>query len=104
MVTLNATTAALGKLVFDLKLPSHCECCYEHRHVNRDSYGGVAMLCARCDFQVRATGQCHLHRSRVFYPELARPEAVPTPPDVEALFHTKAEPKYDVNELADADA
>jgi hypothetical protein len=77
---LAATNAKIAALVPPIP---HCECCYEHRHVGRDTYGGVMTVCARCDYQLRATGQCHLHHSRLVYPELAQPAAVPTPLEIE---------------------
>lgn len=111
-IALSAVNASVVRFVFDLKLPTRCECCWETRHVARDGYGGVATLCARCAYQVCATGACHLHHSRVFYPELAAEHVargasgpVPSPPEVEVLFYVPEmdHPKYDPAELADAD-
>lgn len=94
--------AALAKIAPPLL---RCQCCWEMRHVARDTYGGVATLCARCDYQVRATGCCHLHNGPTFYSELYKPQAVPSPFEIEALFYVKESerPKYDPAELADAD-
>lgn len=88
-----------------------CECCYEYRHVVRDGYGGVAMLCLRCDYQVRAAGCCALHHSRMYYPELANEHeargggVVVTPIEIERLYviAESTRPKYDPAELVDAD-
>lgn len=102
-VQLAAVTEAISTL---FATPPRCECCYEHRHVARDTYGGVALVCKRCEYQIRATGACHLHNSRLFYPELATSvTAVPSPPEIEALFAepVPARPQYDPAELAEVD-
>ncbi len=102
-VRLAAVSEAMKELFV---APPRCECCYESRHVMRDGYGGVAVVCARCEYQVRATGCCRLHNSRMYYSELAQgTDAVPTPPDIEALFAVvePERPKYDPAELVDAD-
>ena len=84
--TLSVATSQIRKLV----PMARCQCCYEIRQVGRDSYGGVAIVCRRCDYQICATGRCWLHSAHphLWYSELARPEAVPTPPEIEALFDT----------------
>lgn len=116
-IKLDAMTEALSAV---FKPMPRCECCYEYRHVARDSYGGSAVACARCSYQICATGACHLHHSRVYYPELAAEHetrmkalhpvwtgalAVPSPPEVEQLFYVpeSTAPKYTAEELAEAD-
>lgn len=80
---LDATKHVLGSMVGQAV---RCECCWETRHVRIDGYGGIATLCLRCEHQVLATGCCHLHHSRTFYPELFQPTAADTPLEIEALF------------------
>lgn len=111
-IGLKLANEGVTKLTFDLHLPPRCQCCFEHRHVARDTYGGVATVCARCDYQLRATGACHLHHSRVYYPELAAEYAArggsgpaPTPIEVEGLFIVpeSTRPKFDAAEHPDVD-
>lgn len=105
----------VSKLMFDLKLPLRCECCWETRHVKRDGYGGVAVLCARCDYHVCSVGACSLHlnggmnvKPRVYYPELAAEHAargggpVTTPIEIERLFYVpeSQRPKHDPADVA----
>ncbi len=103
---LDAMTSAV---MASFKPLARCQCCWEYRHVGPDRYGGATTVCARCDYQIRAVGACHLHHGPVVYPELAEGKAavaVPSPPEVEALFVVteSTQSKYDPAELADADA
>lgn len=97
-----ASTAAVTEQIKKLVPPMpRCECCFEARHVKRDGYGGIAIVCARCEHQVLATGTCHLHHGRVWYQELLKPAAVPTPPEIEALFAPSVGPRVPLAEFED---
>jgi hypothetical protein len=98
MASTPAVTEQIKKLVPALP---RCECCFESRHVRRDSYGGIAIVCARCEHQILATGTCHLHHGRTYYAELLKPAAVPSPPEVEALFAPSVGPRAPLSEFED---
>lgn len=84
IVRLQAVGASMAQLLATVGLPERCECCWETRHVRRDGYGGVALVCRRCEFQIVQVGCCHLHPGgRVFYPELG--EGRPTTPVEEPM-------------------
>lgn len=98
MASLATVTEQIKKLA---PMAPRCECCFESRHVRRDSYGGIAIVCARCEHQVLATGTCHLHHSRTYYQELLQPAAVPTPPEIEALFVASTGPRAELSAFDD---
>lgn len=80
VILMEATKKFLTTIVEPLQ---RCECCWETRHVRRDSYAAAHVLCARCELQVKERGCCRLHNSCMLYAELA--EGKPTTPADEPL-------------------